>query len=56
MTRIDLKHSTEVSKEKREVLKIAKQLCYPKEVIAKIENARSIHELDRIMKDARGNR
>lgn len=40
---------------KEEMIKIATQLCYPEEVITKLENAASDYECDRIMITARRN-
>jgi hypothetical protein len=56
MARIDLKNASTLNKEKQEVLKIANQLRYSKEIIEKIQNAKSVLELDRIMKSARGSK
>lgn len=56
MARIDLSHTAELDKERKQVFRIAKQLCYSSDILEKIKNAKSVHELDRIMKDARGNK
>lgn len=56
MARIDLGQVNTLEKERQEVLKAAKQLCYSKEVIQKIENAKTVNELTRIMKSARGSK
>ena len=38
---------------KRKAISIAKQLFYPKEVIAQIQNSTNANEISRIMKTAR---
>ena len=42
-----------LKKEKRDLKKLARDLRYSEEIIAKIEQAQTVRELDRIMKDAR---
>lgn len=42
-----------LEKEKKDVIKTAKELCYSSNVIFMLENAKSGAELSRIMKDAR---
>ena len=43
------------SARKKEAIKTAKELCYNKSVIEKIENATSEHEITRILTAARNN-
>ena len=41
--------------EQERIIKAAKELCYDKDVIERLENAKTEFELDRIMKTARQN-
>lgn len=54
MARIDLYSKEILEKERKRVLKAAKELKYNNDIILKIQTAKTVHELDRIMKDARG--
>lgn len=56
MARVDLRNTQTVERERKEVLKIAKQLCYSDEIVEKLKKAKTVNELDRIMKDARGSK
>lgn len=40
---------------KHDTLRIARELCYGKEILTKISNAKSSYEIDRIMIEARHN-
>ncbi len=42
-----------LKQEKKNAISICKQLYYPKETITKIQNAVSIEDISRIMKNAR---
>lgn len=39
--------------ERKQIVNVARDLCYDKSVIAKLETAETSFELDRIMKEAR---
>lgn len=45
----------ELIQERTKAVRIARDLLYPLETITKIKNAKSVYEIDRILKDARGN-
>lgn len=54
VARLDISNKNRtLEKEKREVLRVARDLRYPAEVIDSIKNAQTPLELDRIMKSAR---
>lgn len=41
------------TKRQKEAMKIARELCYGKEVILRIQNTRDSHAIDRILRKAR---
>ena len=49
----ELKRGKDYVEGKAEAKKIARQLCYPQEVIDKLDNAKSEVEITNILKDAR---
>ena len=52
MARVDIR-TFDLDQEKKECSKIARQLRYPQKVLDKIQNAKTVFELSRIMKTAR---
>ena len=48
--------SDTLEKERKEVIKAAKDLRYSDEIIDKLMKAKSVYELTRIMKSARGSK
>ena len=48
--------SKEMYNEVRKTLRIAKELCYPKEIAYALRCARNVNELSRIMMNARHSR
>ena len=49
----DTSMSKEMYNEVRKTLRIAKELCYPKEIAYALRCARNVNELSRIMMNAR---
>ena len=52
-TKGDTTTTTPLPKYKKEIIVVAKQLCYHSSVFARIENASSEREIDRIMREYR---
>lgn len=46
-------YTDDITTEKQQKIKIARELCYGKEVVDRLRQAKTSHELDRIMKSAR---